>query len=567
MKKKHNLKLKLALSAGILAGTVATTGVAQHVHAQEAVALDQVKALHSEYTAAQESNKQSAEELSELKSQLVNLIKDAGGEELLEQLDVKALSETELENVFEAFTKYLEEQEKPVVVADTKEKVEETVVTENEVSSEKAEEVVAEKVTTEDTKEESKDKVVEEKVEEKTEETQPEVVAEETSEEDQDKVVEVAKEEASVVASEANDKKQEGAVAVEEVVKASEDKTEEVKEETADKKESTVVSKDADVKVSTPVVKKESVKETPVATPKVETQTSSVAKKEVTASDKVKAQKVVEKRVKAKVEKKLAKGQVLSQDEFINLIGKEVQRYAQEYNVYGSVMMAQAALQSGWGTSAVSQSPNNNVMGITAGASEQGIEFRVYENIVASLKDYGELIRNGVSWDKNFYRGAWRENAKTYQEATKWLTGRYAIDPNYHHKLNQLIKQYNLTRFDVQTSSVVKPSTSTSVVKETVKLPVQNNTVIEKKSNKTSEQVVNKSEVNVKAVEKEAKKVEAPKASNVKVAAETVKTVAPVKPAPVTQPKVETVKTVNTDKPKETTERVRVAREVKPKVS
>ena len=180
---------------------------------------------------------------------------------------------------------------------------------------------------------------------------------------------------------------------------------------------------------------------------------------------KAQAQKVVEARVEAKIEKKLAKGVVLSPEEFINLISAEVQRYADEYNIYASVMMAQAALQSGWGTSTTAQAPNNNVMGITAGSNEQGVEYRTYENIVASLKDYAELIRNGVSWDKNFYSGAWRENAATYEEATKWLTGRYAIDPNYHLKLNELIKRYNLTRFDVQTSGQVSPSTESAIEK------------------------------------------------------------------------------------------------------
>jgi len=264
-------------------------------------------------------------------------------------------------------------------------------------------------------------------------------------------------------------------VASEEKTDSTEEKTEETKE--ADKQEEKVVP--AKEEKQAPKEEKAVVKEVekvtqPAKISKPAQLVNKVAQPAVKAPEvntpsrqqaKAKAQKVVEARVEAKVEKKLAQGVVLSPEEFINLISAEVQRYADEYNIYASVMMAQAALQSGWGTSATAQAPNNNVMGITAGSNEQGVEYRTYENIVASLKDYAELIRNGVSWDKNFYSGAWRENAATYEEATKWLTGRYAIDPNYHLKLNELIKRYNLTRFDVQTSGQVSPSTESAIEK------------------------------------------------------------------------------------------------------
>lgn len=501
--KNRSSKLKLALSAGLLAGTVATTSFSQDVHAQE-VTQGQAQALHNEYVAAREEE-DASQKLSEVKAQLVGLIEQAGGSELVAQLDVQALSESELDNVFTSFINYLAQEtaevetaettsevetkketvaEQPVVQAENKkeEKVKEEVVEDTEDQTEAKEE---EKVDNEDSEvvayrirlqeeaaKEHARQAAEEKAQRQAEENGEK--AEEKSEEETVKHEEEEKAESAVKETEeavAEPKE----VASEEKTDSTEEKTEETKEadkqeekvvpakeeKQAPKEEKAVVKEVAKVtqpaKISKPAQLVNKVAQPAVKAPEVNTPSRQQAKAQ--------AQKVVESRVEAKVEKKLAQGVVLSPEEFINLISAEVQRYADEYNIYASVMMAQAALQSGWGTSATAQAPNNNVMGITAGSNEQGVEYRTYENIVASLKDYAELIRNGVSWDKNFYSGAWRENAATYEEATKWLTGRYAIDPNYHLKLNELIKRYNLTRFDVQTSGQVSPSTESAIEK------------------------------------------------------------------------------------------------------
>lgn len=524
--KNRSSKLKLALSAGLLAGTVATTSFSQDVHAQE-VTQGQAQALHNEYVAAREEE-DASQKLSEVKAQLVGLIEQAGGSELVAQLDVQALSESELDNVFTSFINYLAQETAEVETAETTSEAEEVETKEETVveqsvaqpvqaedkTEEKQEEKVAEEVVKEETTEEeavedekaeeTKEEVVEEAEDqteakdEKADEEDPEVVAyrirlqeeaakeharqaaeekaQREAEENGEKAEEKSEEETVVE----EDKKAEAVaepkeVASEEKTDSTEEKTEETKE--ADKQEEKVVP--AKEEKQAPKEEKAVVKEVekvtqPAKISKPAQLVNKVAQPAVKAPEvntpsrqqaKAKAQKVVEARVEAKVEKKLAQGVVLSPEEFINLISAEVQRYADEYNIYASVMMAQAALQSGWGTSATAQAPNNNVMGITAGSNEQGVEYRTYENIVASLKDYAELIRNGVSWDKNFYSGAWRENAATYEEATKWLTGRYAIDPNYHLKLNELIKRYNLTRFDVQTSGQVSPSTESAIEK------------------------------------------------------------------------------------------------------
>lgn len=518
--KNRSSKLKLALSAGLLAGTVATTSFSQDVHAQE-VTQGQAQALHNEYVAAREEE-DASQKLSEVKAQLVGLIEQAGGSELVAQLDVQALSESELDNVFTSFINYLAQETAEVETEETTSEVEtkeETVAeqavaqpvqaedkTEEKVAEEVKEETAEKEEAVEDEKaeetEEAKEEVVEETEDqteakdEKADDEDPEVVAyrirlqeEAAKEHARQAAEEKAQREAEENGEKAEEKEEEETVveedekavaepkevASEEKTESTEEKTEETKEadkqeekvvpakeeKQAPKEEKAIIKEDEKVtqpaKISKPAQLVNKVAQPAVKAPEVNTPSRQQAKAQ--------AQKVVEARVEAKIEKKLAKGVVLSPEEFINLISAEVQRYADEYNIYASVMMAQAALQSGWGTSATAQAPNNNVMGITAGSNEQGVEYRTYENIVASLKDYAELIRNGVSWDKNFYSGAWRENAATYEEATKWLTGRYAIDPNYHLKLNELIKRYNLTRFDVQTSGQVSPSTESAIEK------------------------------------------------------------------------------------------------------
>ncbi|HWI49905.1 MAG TPA: LysM peptidoglycan-binding domain-containing protein, partial [Rummeliibacillus sp.] len=47
-----------------------------------------------------------------------------------------------------------------------------------------------------------------------------------------------------------------------------------------------------------------------------------------------------------------------------------------------------------------------------------------------------------------YYQKTFKSKTKSYKEATKYLTGTYATDTNYHQKLNALIKQYHLTQYD-----------------------------------------------------------------------------------------------------------------------
>lgn len=155
---------------------------------------------------------------------------------------------------------------------------------------------------------------------------------------------------------------------------------------------------------------------------------------------------------------------------FVEKWGEAARKVAQKYNVYASVMMAQAMLESGYGQSDLA-SKHNNLFGIKAGPGYTGKKvlywtkefingqwytvqdyFRHYDDLESSFIDNATILRNGTSWDHSYYKGTWKENCNSYRDATQWLQGRYATDPTYASKLNRIIEQYNLTRFDTPSS-------------------------------------------------------------------------------------------------------------------
>lgn len=154
--------------------------------------------------------------------------------------------------------------------------------------------------------------------------------------------------------------------------------------------------------------------------------------------------------------------------EFIQSISKEASLVAQENNLYASVMIAQAILESGSGNSTLSAAPNYNLFGIkgtfkgqsvsmgtmedAGNGSLYGIQsnFRKYSSYKESLEDYARLLSQ-----TSFYQGTWKSNTTSYKDATKYLTGRYATDTKYNQKLNGLIETYDLQQYD-QVKKVTK---------------------------------------------------------------------------------------------------------------
>ena len=187
-----------------------------------------------------------------------------------------------------------------------------------------------------------------------------------------------------------------------------------------------------------------------------------------------------------------------SVDSFIRKIGESARKIGKEHDLFASVMIAQAILESASGQSSLAQAPNYNLFGIkgthngktvsmateedlgngTMYATQAG--FRVYENYEDCFNDYATLLKEGISGDSSFYAGVWKSNAKTYQEATKFLTGRYATDSQYNQKLNGLIETYDLTQYDKEVQGAPVSTAGFAV-------PVSNYTISSPYGNRGSE--------------------------------------------------------------------------------
>ena len=177
--------------------------------------------------------------------------------------------------------------------------------------------------------------------------------------------------------------------------------------------------------------------------------------------------------------------------QFIETVASFASEIAAKNNLYASVMIAQSGLESGWGGSALAKSPNHNLFGIKGSYNGESVtmytkeyststgwinipqNFKKYPSYAESFQDNANLLKRGTSWNPEFYAGAWVSNTSNVYEATAWLEGRYATDPTYAVKLNNLINEYNLTRFDVKQSGGSNGNTPAPSIPETQK-PVDN---------------------------------------------------------------------------------------------
>lgn len=166
-------------------------------------------------------------------------------------------------------------------------------------------------------------------------------------------------------------------------------------------------------------------------------------------------------------------------EQFFAQYAEAAMAVGREHGLYPSVMLAQTALESDYGNSTLSGAPNYNLFGIKGSYNGESVimktweddgkgnpyyidaAFRKYPNEEASLQDYAHFFARN-EWARNFYQGVFIHNTTTYQDATAWLTGRYATDTRYGAKLNSMIERYNLAQYDPETSQ--RPDTTQTPV-------------------------------------------------------------------------------------------------------
>ncbi|WP_290489946.1 LysM peptidoglycan-binding domain-containing protein [Aerococcus sp. UBA6277] len=178
---------------------------------------------------------------------------------------------------------------------------------------------------------------------------------------------------------------------------------------------------------------------------------------------------------------------------FLDSIIPDAYKLANDNDLYASVMIAQAILESNWGVSGLSSAPYYNLFGIKGTYNGEGVtfytleddgsgnyyqirdSFRDYPSYKESLTDYANKMVNGVTWDSEFYSGTWKSNTSSYTDATAALTGTYATDTRYGGKLNNLITTHGLTQYDTPAGST--SGTSASVSGATTNLSAQGTTL------------------------------------------------------------------------------------------
>jgi peptidoglycan hydrolase FlgJ len=141
------------------------------------------------------------------------------------------------------------------------------------------------------------------------------------------------------------------------------------------------------------------------------------------------------------------------------MIGPAAEKAGRELGIDPRAIIAQAALETGWGRSTPGQNssagPSHNLFGIKAGASWNGASvdaatheytdgvargetarFRAYEDAQASVSDYVSLLR-----DNPRYAAALNTGGDVRAFATALQRGGYATDPDYANKLVGVARQ------------------------------------------------------------------------------------------------------------------------------
>jgi peptidoglycan hydrolase FlgJ len=142
--------------------------------------------------------------------------------------------------------------------------------------------------------------------------------------------------------------------------------------------------------------------------------------------------------------------------EFVSRVMPSIQRAAVALGVDPAAMLAQAALETGWGQRmprAADGSSSHNMFGIKAGSEWTGARatadsmevingvatprrtaFRAYASVEESINDFANLLKNSPRYKDVIADGG---NAGAYTAAMG--NSGYATDPDYGNKLNQIL--------------------------------------------------------------------------------------------------------------------------------
>lgn len=158
--------------------------------------------------------------------------------------------------------------------------------------------------------------------------------------------------------------------------------------------------------------------------------------------------------------------------EFVEKIGALASEDMKKTGILASLTIAQAILESAWGTSALAQAPNYNLFGIKGAYNGNYCEFNTSEYLNGKWVTVKAQFRKYPSWAESladhsalfntYDRYANLRGCTDYKLACRYVReDGYATDPSYTSKLINIIESNNLTRFDNVAVSTT-PSTNNS---------------------------------------------------------------------------------------------------------
>ena len=171
-----------------------------------------------------------------------------------------------------------------------------------------------------------------------------------------------------------------------------------------------------------------------------------------------------------------------SKEDFLRQLRPHAEQAARELGVDPNALLAQAALETGWGRSVPCNANGDcsfNLFGIKAGSQwsgatvnvptlefEEGIpvrkveRFRAYDSPADSFRDYAALIRDSSRYANA--RGA-GDNVEAF--ATALQQGGYATDPHYAQKIAAVASEVR-ARSDALKFAASAPSTTNRVLND-----------------------------------------------------------------------------------------------------
>lgn len=152
-----------------------------------------------------------------------------------------------------------------------------------------------------------------------------------------------------------------------------------------------------------------------------------------------------------------------SENAFLRTVVPAAQSAARKWNVPASISIAQAILESGWGSSALSRKANN-YFGIkaVANADPSGyVEFTTAEFVdgrrVTEMAKFARYPSPAASFEAHAlllslsprYKPAMEYCSDPLQFAQRIAACGYSTDPQYSAKLAALIDEFDLTQYDI----------------------------------------------------------------------------------------------------------------------